>query len=281
MGAGIAANIIRAGHSVTVWNRSRDSIAPLVALGAIEAPEAADAMQGELVISMLADDRAFASVGLDGPLLAKAGPSLIHVNTSTVSIDFARKLTKIHADTHVAYVAATVFGRADAAAAGTLTVVAAGPKAAVDFITPILRALGKDVFFVGEEPEKANLVKAAGNLMLATVIESFGEAFSLVRKGGVDPKVFYDIVTCNLFSAPAYKGYGRLILDKKYEPPGFLLRLGLKDVSVALAAGTEMSVPLPLASLIRDHMLEAIAKGYAEKDWVSFADIIAANAGLE
>src|SRR5271154_4563145 len=129
-------------------------------------------------------------------------------------------------------------------------------------------------------PEKANIVKVAGNLMLATVIESFGEAFALVRKAGIDPKAFYDVVTSGLFAAPAYKGYGRLILDQAYEPPGFTLKLGLKDVDFALAAGHELNVPLPLGSLLRDHFLEAIAKGYGEKDWVAMAEVSAEHAGL-
>src|SRR5271154_4711653 len=281
MGAGIASNMVRAGHDVIVWNRSREALLPLEELGAKTAGEPREALQGDVLISMLANDDAFHSVGLDGPLLADAAKSLVHVNTSTISVDFARHLAAAHATNHVGYVAATVFGRADVAAAGKLTVAAAGARAAVERVDPVLRIMGQHVFFVGEEPEKANLVKVAGNLMLATVIESFGEAFALVRKGGVDPSVFYEVITAGLFAAPAYKGYGRLILDKTYEPPGFTLRLGLKDVDFALAAGHELNVPLPLGSLLRDHFLEAIAKGYGEKDWVAMAEILAAHAGFD
>ena len=279
MGAGIASNIVRAGHEVVVWNRSRDAIRPLEELGAKAAEEPEGAMQGDALISMLASDAVFRSLGFDGPLLARAAPGLVHVNTSTVSVEFARTLAAAHASAHVPYVAAVVFGRADVAAAGKLTVAAAGDKAAFDRVEPLLRIMGEKVFYVAAEPEKANLVKVAGNLMLATVIESFGEAFALVRKGGVDPSVFYEVITAGLFAAPAYKGYGRLILDKTYEPPGFTLRLGLKDVDFALAAGAELAVPLPLASLLHDHFLEAIAQGYGEKDWVAMADVLAAHAG--
>jgi 3-hydroxyisobutyrate dehydrogenase-like beta-hydroxyacid dehydrogenase len=161
-----------------------------------------------------------------------------------------------------------------------LTVVAAGPRVSVERIKPILRALGEHVFVVGEAPEKANLVKVAGNLMVATVIESFGEALALVRKGGIDANVFYDVVTSAVFSAPVYKLYGRLIIDENYVPPGFTMKLGLKDIELALAAGDELIVPLPLASLIRDHFLEAIVAGSAEKDWVSMASLLATKAGL-
>lgn len=279
MGAGIASNFVRAGHEVVVWNRTRDAIRPLEELGAkaTDAPEGA--MQGDVAISMLASDAAFQAVGLDGELLAKAARGLVHVNTSTISVEFARRLAGSHESAGLAYLGATVFGRADVAAAGKLTVAAAGPRSAFDRVETLLRVIGDKVFFVGEEPEKANLVKVAGNLMLATVIESFGEAFALVRKGGVDPAIFYDVITAGLFAAPAYKGYGRLILDQAYEPPGFTLKLGLKDVDLALAAGSELHVPLPLASLIRDHFLEAIAVGLGDKDWVAMADLASAHAG--
>jgi 3-hydroxyisobutyrate dehydrogenase-like beta-hydroxyacid dehydrogenase len=196
-------------------------------------------------------------------------------------VDFARHLASAHAAAGVAYLAAIVFGRADVAAAGKLTVGAAGEKSAFDRVEPLLRMIGDKVFYIAKEAEKANLVKVAGNLMLATVIESFGEAFALVRKGGVDPSVFYEVVTAGLFAAPAYRGYGRLILDKAYDPPGFTLKLGLKDVDFALAAGAELAVPLPLGSLLRDHFLEAIARGYGEKDWVAMAEILAAHAGFD
>ena len=280
MGAGIAANIIRAGHDVTVWNRSQDALQPVVDLGARPAKTIEEVVQGDLLISMLADDKAFKDVGLDGPLFRDAPKSLIHLNTATISLDFARSLVKTHVDMGIAYVAATVFGRADIAAAGTLTVVVGGPKAAVDAADPVLKALGRNVFFVGEAPENANLVKLAGNLMLAAVIESFGEALALVRKARIDPATFYQVMTADLFAAPAFKNYGRIIVEQEYDPPGFLLRLGLKDQNIILDAGTELNVPLPLASLARDRLLTAMAKGYGDKDWVAFAEMIADDAGL-
>ena len=280
MGGGIAANILRAGHEVLVWNRSAHAFAPLLDLGARAAADPIEALQGDVLISMLANENAYAAVGLNGPILARAAKSLVHVNTATVSIDHARRLAKSHGEAGISYIAAGVFGRADAAAVGKLTVVAAGANAAVDRARPILDALGR-VFVVGESPEHANLVKLAGNLMLATVIESFGEAFTLVRKAGIDPRLFLDAITYDLFAAPAYTNYGRLIVEQAYEPPGFTLELGLKDLEITLAAGAELRVPLPLGSLARDSILAALAKGNAGKDWVSFADTAATRAGLD
>lgn len=280
MGGAVAATLLRAGHQVTVWNRSLGKTEALAAQGAAVADGPAGALGGELLLSMLGTEQAIAEVGLDGALLQHAAPGLVHVNLATVSTDFARRMAASHAARKVGYVAAPVFGRAEAAAAGKLVVVAAGASASVDKARPVLEAIGQRLVVVGDAPETANLFKIAGNFMLASVIESLGEALALVRKGGIDPELFYKVMTGGLFAAPVYQGYGALIVAEKFEPAGFSLRLGLKDVSLALASGAELTVPLPLASLLRDQFLEAMAHGLAEKDWVALASLIAVKAGL-
>ena len=280
MGSAIAGNILAAGHDVTVWNRSPGPKAKLKEAGARVADHPEETLKGDVVFSMLAHDKAICDVGLDGPLLAHAAPGLIHAGISTVSVAFARTLAAAHEKAGVGYVATPVFGRADVATAGKLTVVAAGPAAAVAKLRPVLDVIGQRTVVVGDAPEQANLLKIAGNFMLASVIESFGEALALARKGGIDPSLFYDVMTNGLFASPAYKGYGALIVNEIYEPAGFSLRLGLKDVDLALASGAEMQVPLPLASLLHDHFVEALNNGLVEKDWVSLAALIARKAGL-
>lgn len=280
MGAAVAATLLRAGHQLTVWNRSSGKAAALAAQGATIAARPADALAGDLLLSMLGTEQAIAKVGLDGALLEHAAAGLVHVNLATVSTDFARRMAATHAARGVGYVAAPVFGRSEMAAAGKLVVVAAGPAPAVDTARPVLDAIGQRLVVVGDVPEKANLFKIAGNFMLASVIESLGEALALVRKGGIEPDLFYKVMTGGLFAAPVYQGYGALIVAEKFEPAGFSLRLGLKDVSLALASGAELTVPLPLASLLRDQFLEAMAHGLAEKDWVALASLIAVKAGL-
>lgn len=280
MGSAIAENLLRAGHDLTVWNRTVAASEQIGALGATVARHPEEALQGAAVFSMLANDNAIHEMGLDGPLLTHAAPGLVHANLTTASIACARTLAASHAQQGIGYVAAPVFGRPDVAAEGKLTVIVAGKPESIEHMRPLLEAIGRQTVIVGEAPENANLFKIAGNFMLASAIETFGEAVALVRKGGIDATLFYDIMTSGLFAAPAFKGYGALIVEEKYEPAGFSLRLGLKDVDLALAAASEMTVPMPLAGLMHDQFLEALNKGLAEKDWASLASLIAQKAGL-
>lgn len=280
MGSAIAANVIRAGNEVTVWNRSPGHADALAALGAKVAKNPEEALGGDVALSILSNDDALRAVGLDGPLLAHAANGLVHVNMATVSTAFARAAAASHEKAGVGYVACPVFGRPDAAAAAKLVLVASGAPAAVEKVRPVLEPLGQRLAIVGESPEQANLLKIAGNFMLASAIESIAEAIALVRKGGIDANLFHDIMSNGLFAAPVYKGYGSLIAREDYDHVGFTTRLGLKDVNLALAAGSELTVPLPMASLVRDHLMEAMAKGWSERDWASLGGIAATKAGL-
>ena len=280
MGAAIAENLLKAGHRLTVWNRSSGPAERLAAKGARMVRDPAEALRGEAAFSMLANDAAIRSVGLVGPLLERASPGLVHANLATVSLDFARELAAAHAAHGVRYVASPVFGRPDVAAAGKLTVVAGGRSADIEKLRPAFEVIAQTTVFVGDAPEMANLFKIAGNVMLATAIESLGEAFALLRKGGVDPALFLDVMTRRLFAGDAYRGYGALMVEGRSAPAGFALRLGLKDVNLALDASRELAVPLPLASLTSDHFGEAVARGLGDKDWSALGSLIAAKAGL-
>jgi 3-hydroxyisobutyrate dehydrogenase-like beta-hydroxyacid dehydrogenase len=280
MGAGIAAHLIAAGHELTVWNRSPGPMEALAARGAQRAASPQEALEGEVLFSMLASDDAIRAIGLDGDLLARARLGLVHVNLATISIDFARRLASIHAERGLGYVAAPVFGRPDVAAAGKLIVVAAGKKSAVEKVRPLLDCIGRRVDVVGEAPEQANLFKIAGNFLLAAAIESMGEAFALGRKGGVDARLFHDVLSNSLFACQVYQGYGSAIVNTRFEPAGFSLKLGMKDVRLALDAGRELSVPLPVARLVNDRFIGAVVAGFAEKDWASLGELAAKKAGL-
>jgi len=281
MGGGIAANILRAGHEVIAWNRSAGPLEALVAQGAIAAPTAQETLETDIVFSMLANDAALQDVGLDGPLLAKASPGLVHVNMATVSIAFAQVLHKAHKALGVGYVAAPVFGRPDAAAAGKLTIVAAGAPKDIARVEPILVTLGSKYACVGDDPVQANLFKITGNFMIAAAIESMGEAAALLRKGGVDPVVFFDVMTNANFSAPVYKIYGKIIADQAYDKAGFKLSLGYKDAGLTLAAAKALEAPMPVASMVHDNLLAAMAAGWSEKDWAALARLAAERAGLK
>src|SRR5271165_6707381 len=282
MGAPMAQNLIRAGHEVTVWNRTPARAEALKAENAKVAPSPAEAAkEAEIAISMLADDDAVESAVLHAGGVAEGLPKgALHVSMSTISVALSRELAKEHHQRGQHYITAPVFGRPDAAAAAKLFIAAAGEKSAVDRAMPTLEAIGQRVFVMGDKPEMANVVKLSGNFLIATVIESLGEATALARKYGIDPHQYIEFLTNSLFAAPVYKTYGGLIADEKYQPAGFRMRLGLKDIRLAIAAGEGADAPLPIASMIHDHMLTAIARGMEDWDWSATAKLAAENAGL-
>ncbi|MFO1156964.1 MAG: NAD(P)-dependent oxidoreductase [Rhodospirillales bacterium] len=281
MGAGMAANLLVAGHEVTVYNRSPGRAQPLVEKGATAAGSVAEACRGEAVFSMLADDRAVEGVALAAGGIRDSLPAgAIHIGSSTISIALSGRLAEAHAAAGQRYVAAPVFGRPEAAAAGKLAVVAAGAADAVQEATPLLQAIGQKLFVIAETPTSANLVKLSGNFMIASVLEMLGEAMALVAKGGVDRKQYLDILTSTLFDAPVFKTYGALIAEKRFEPAGFAAPLGQKDIRLVLAAAEETRVPMPLASLLRDRFLALLAQGGDQLDWSAIATLAARDAAV-
>jgi len=269
MGRPMVERLKGAGHRLKVYNRTRAS--PEIA----SRPE--EILDAEVVITMLADDAAVRAVWLDSGLAARLPKGAIHLNMATVSMAIARQLTASHGNS---YVSAPVFGRPPLAAQGQLDIIAAGPKAALDRCRPLFEVLGKQTFVVGEEPAKANAVKIARNFLLATVIESLGEAFALVRKCGVAPADFLNILGNTSLGSPAYKNYGKMIVEQAWTPAQFAMPLGVKDVELALATAREAGMTLPSGELIRKNLLAAIAAGRAEQDWAALAGKLAADAGL-
>lgn len=280
MGRGMAANLIGAGHMVTVYNRSTAKVDALVQQGATPARTVADACIGDVVVTMLADDKAVQDVTFgEHGILASLPAGGTHISSSTITVDLSKRLGSAHADAGQRYVAAPVFGRPDAAAAAKLFVVTAGTPQVLQPLTPLFDAIGQRTFVVSEQPHAANLVKLSGNFLIASVIESLGEAITLVTKGGVDPLQYVDILTSSLFSAPAYQTYGGLIARQEFEPAGFAAVLGLKDIRSVLAAGDELEVPLPVASLLRDRFLALLATGGGQLDWSAIASLATRDAG--
>ncbi len=281
MGSAIALNLVKAGHRVVVYNRTRAKAEALASQGAEIAESPADACRRPVLITMLADNSAVEAVFFgDGAALSALGQGAIHISMSTISVALSDRLAEAHRNAGQAYVAAPVFGRPEAATAAKLFVVAAGPEQTLAQCQPLFDAVGQRTFAVGDEPSSANLVKLSGNFLLAAVIECLGEAFALTRKGGIEPHVYLEILTSTLFSAPAYKTYGTIIANQQYEPAGFKMSLGLKDIRLALAAADALATPMPVASLVHDHFLAGVAQGAGDSDWSALARLAAANAGL-
>lgn len=279
MGHHVASNLLKAGHSVTVWNRSQEPVQALVAKGAGAARTPEDALKGDAVFSMLSNDAVMRELGLDGPLLEKAAKGLIHVNLATISVAFAKELAAAHRKAGLAYISAPVFGRPEMAEAAQLVLVAGGDAAALSTMQPVFDKIGARTVPL-DAPEKANLFKIAGNFMIASEMESTGEAFALLRKGGVDPALFHDVLAGRLFTGAVFKNYGAMILNRAYEPAGFALTLGLKDVNLARAAAEGLGVTMPTAELLKANFDQAVSWGWQNKDWAAVGEVPAKKAGV-
>jgi 3-hydroxyisobutyrate dehydrogenase-like beta-hydroxyacid dehydrogenase len=282
MGSAMATNLIKAGHTLTVFNRSRARADALKSLGARVASTPGEAAAGaEVAITMLADDHAVESVVFGkGNILDSLPPNATHISMSTISVALSRRLAAAHAEHKQHYVAAPVFGRPEAAAAAKLFIVAAGSATQIERCHPLFNAVGQKTFIAGEDASGANLMKLTGNFLITAVIEGLAESFALMRKSGLDANLFHEILTNSLFNAPIYKTYGALINSQKFEPAGFKLPLGMKDNRLLLAAAEEAAVPMPMASLVRDRFLAAMAQGMSESDWSAISRISAKEAGL-
>lgn len=281
MGQPMARNLLKAGHRVVVWNRTHEKAQTLAAEGARVAATPAEACGGEVLITMLTGDEAVEDVVFgSGNVLTALGRDKTHCSMSTISIDLSARLAQAHGEAGQGYMAAPVFGRPEAATAAKLFIIAAGPQPLIARCQPLFDAMGQKTCIVGETPSMANVVKLTGNFLIASMIESLGEAIALIRKSGIDPHRYVDILTGTLFSAPVYKTYGTIIAEGAYEPAGFAMSLGLKDVRLALAAADARAVPMPVASLVHDHFLAGVAQGQGEADWSGLARLAARNAGL-
>jgi 3-hydroxyisobutyrate dehydrogenase-like beta-hydroxyacid dehydrogenase len=286
MGEPMARNLLRAGHLLTIYNRTRQRAEALGGEGARVADTAADAAaDAEVLITMLADDHAVRSVLLGaGPDETSAidalAPEAVHMSVSTIGIECSKELEREHRARRQGYVAAPVIGRTEAARDKALWVIAAGAPKDIERCRPLMEALGRGITIAGEEPWQANLTKIGVNFMLATVLEAFGEVYAMLEKSGIDPHSFLDVANSGAFRSPVYANYGRMIADRQYEPAGFSLELGLKDTELALQAGDAVQVPLPFASVLRDHYLQALAHGHGELDWSAVAEVARHNAGV-
>jgi 3-hydroxyisobutyrate dehydrogenase-like beta-hydroxyacid dehydrogenase len=280
MGTAMATNLVKAGHDVTVFNRSHGKEGALIELGAHEAPSIAEACSGEAVITMLANDEAVSDVTLDtGGILAHLRKGAIHLSMSTISVALSKRLAQAHAQAGQRYVAAPVFGRPDMASAAKLFIVAAGDPAAVDSCKPLFSALGQKTSTIGVEPSAANLVKLTANFLQASVIEALGEAVALIGKAGIDRIAYVNLLTSTIFTSPAYTIFGPLIATGTFAPAAFAAPLGFKDIRLALAEAETLRVPMPLASLLHDRFLRLFAQGGEKLDWSAIGGLATEDAG--
>jgi len=282
MGAAIAANLVRARHDVAVWNRSSEKTGPLVDAGATRSASPKEAAAGrDAILTMLADDAALEAVlsGENG-ILAGLNSGALHISMSTIAVATADSVAARHAAHKQCFVSAPVFGRPDAADAAKIFVVAAGKPADLKIAAPLFEAISQRVFHVGATPSAANLVKLCGNFMILSAIEAMGEAMTLAEKGGVPKAKLLEVLTGTLFDAPVFRTYGAILVAESFRPAGFAAPLGLKDMRLVGQAAEAERVPMPLLSLLREHLLQTIAQEGEDIDWSGIARGIAKNAGL-
>lgn len=274
MGAAMAANLLKAGHDLTVYNRSPGKADALVAAGAREAKTIAEACGGEVVFSMLADDAAAEAVALGaGGVRDSLAHGAIHVSASTIGVEQSRRLAAAHQQAGQFYVSAPVFGRPEAAEAAQLVVLSAGPKEARERCAPLFEAIGRLTFDVSDTAEAANVAKLGGNFLIASAIGALGETLAMAERAGIDRHAYLDLLTSTLFAAPVYKTYGAIIADRAYSPARFGAPLGAKDLRLVLAAASELDVDTPIARLIHERYLELLAKGGETLDWAALGSL--------
>jgi 3-hydroxyisobutyrate dehydrogenase-like beta-hydroxyacid dehydrogenase len=278
MGAAMVPHLVHAGHRVSVWNRNPAASEAVAGVTVLATPAAA--FDNDVVMTMLADDKAVRAVVVDSGALKAAREGCVHVMMATISPALVDELVELHRDAGVGYVAAPVFGVPAAAAKAQLNIVVAGDEAAIARVQPLLDVLGQKTWPLGDDPKRANVAKIAGNLMITLAIEAMGEASALTESYGVKAADFLNIVTNTLFASPSYQRYGGFIGSDTYEP-GFKLTLGLKDVNLALDAAEAKGATLPSAQIVRGNMLEAIDQGMGAKDWSILAKIARRRAGLD
>lgn len=278
MGAAMIPNLVKAGHRVSVWNRDAEAAKKLESI--VILPSVANAFQNDAVITMLADDAAVRSVLVDSTAFASARQGCVHVMMATISPALSSELDRLHSEAGVKYVAATVFGIPSVAAKGELNIVSAGKPEALAIVQPLFDALGQKTWPVGDDPQRANVAKIAGNMMITLAIEAMGEATALTESYGLKAEDFLAIVTNTMFACPSYKRYGENISKNTYEP-GFKLPLGLKDVKLALEAAQMKSLTLPSAEIVRDNLQAGVEQGLKDKDWSALAKVARRRAGLD
>ncbi|TXN29381.1 NAD(P)-dependent oxidoreductase [Lacisediminihabitans profunda] len=272
MGSAIARRLVDAGHTVTVWNRSEEAIEALVAAGATRASSPAEALAAPVSFSMLANDEAAEALLTADNL--RGTENRIHVNMASISAAAADRLERIHLDAGLRYVASPVLGRPTVAAAGALNILVAGPEEAIGAVEPFLEVLSTRIWRFGDRPRRANVVKIAVNFTIIHAMQALGEAISLVEAHEIDASDFVELLGGTLFGGVVFTGYGSIIAERRYSPPGFTMALGLKDLGLAEEVAAEGGVTLPSAPLLRDRFETALAtESLAGLDWSAMAEV--------
>ncbi len=283
MGGAMAANVLRAGIPLTLYDPNSKRLPELVKLGGVVTSSFESLADADIIISMIPDDDTLSAItlgekGLVGILKSNA----LHVSMSTVSSQISRAVSAEHKAAGQRFVAAPVFGRPDVATAGQLGIVAAGDTEAIaNECKPLFEAMGRITYIAGEDPGAANIIKLGANFLIGAAIEALGEVYALIRKQNVDPDLFQQIITTTFFPSPVYRTYGGMIASDNYDPPGFNMLLALKDLTLITDAADEVRVALPMANIVRNNVLTSIGRGMQDMDYAALGRLAIDNAGIK
>lgn len=282
LGSIMVNNLLEKERNIHLFNRTQEKMQAFENRAVLHKNATSIANTCDVVISIVSDDIAIQALSYgDGGLVQNMKPGSVHICLSTISPSCAGALNKAYTEKQIDYITATIIGRPEAARARSLIICVSGTSSKMDLVTEILKELGgKDLYFFGNDPKTAAVVKICNNFLIISAIEAIGEAFTLAEKAGVDTGSFYKMITETLFNAPIYKSYGKIIMDGSFEKAGFTAQLGLKDIKLALALADEVSMPLPLADLTRNRLLINRNRGRNGHDWTSVAKVIEEESGL-
>ncbi len=272
MGTAMAHRLLDQGFDLDFWNRSTKDVSDLLAKGARQT-SLNDALNNDFVLSLLSNDGAALEVFSDENL-TEAKPGTIHINMSTVSPAAAETLAARHSSHGVGYIAAPVLGRPIAITNGKLLIVAAGNAKDIEAARGIFDKVSAQLWNVGEHHGQSNVVKLGVNYNLIHALQAIGESVALVESAGVDPNTFMEILTHTAFTGSAYAGYGPMIVNRAYTPPGFSMTMGLKDVKLIEDAAADVGLTLPVASVLHELFDRAIDDpDLTDLDWSAIAEL--------
>ena len=277
LGTVMVTNLLEQGHKLHLYNRTDEKMQPYKERAFLHKDLPSFAKACDLVLSIVSDDKAVEkiSLGKDG-LIENLKPESVHVCLSTIAAATATRLEKAHKESKVDYLTATIIGRPEAAKARNLVICFSGESSKKEAVFALLKDLGGNkIFDFGNDPQNAAAVKVCNNFLIIAAIEAMSEAFSLVKQAGVNPRDFYEMLVDSVFSSPIYKNYGKMIVEETYDQKGgFTSQLGLKDTRLALALAEQVSMPLPIADLVKNRFIVNHNRGRIDWDWTSIAQVV-------
>jgi len=281
MGRGMAANLLKAGYPVTVWNRTPERSANLVEQGARQADTPAEAAAGaDVIMYCLSDDAAVKDLVFGaGDLLSGVSGGQIVIDLTTVYPDTTRLEAAAYEEMGARFLDAPVFGSKNEAANGGLWIVVGGDEELYNEVKPILETLSETTHYMGGTA-KGTSMKLVGNLLVASQLEALGEAMVLATKAGLDPQDVLGVLHVTDFKSPIFDGVGNALIERDFSTH-FALKLMLKDANLIARFAEDLNAPVPASAAIRENIKAAVNQGWGEENASAFIKVLEDQAGVQ